>query len=307
MANIIYKQSQVKPATCNLLLYSPIAILLIVSFISCSGRSIINTQQVVASRITQELPREDPSSPLWNQAMEHPARLLLQDVAEPKLTEPGVELVRVRALHDGKWVVFRLQWEDKSQSIIPEPGAGSDSAAIQFPEKPGADVPDAAMGEKGKGVRIWYWKSIWQDDLERAQQGKGDRIAALYPQATTDHYPFNANSAAKAEMENRYAPARAAGNPITVRPANSPVQVLMAEGFGNVSPAPVQEGAGRGLWRDGQWVVTIARPISPGPGMDTLEIGRKSYIAFAVWDGAAGHTGSRKMRSGWIPLMLEGQ
>ena len=274
------------------------------SLSACRGGPVINTQQVVATRITQDLPREDPNSPLWDKVSEHPARLMLQDVAEPKLTQPGVELVRVRAMHNGSWVVFRLDWDDTTKNLIPEPGVGSDAAAIQFPEQPGAEVPNAAMGDKGKGVRIWYWKALWQDDIERAQQGGVDRIAALHPEGTTDHYPYNANPAAKAEMETRYAPARAAGNPIAVRPDGSPVQVMMAEGFGNVSPAPIQEAAGKGLWDKGRWLLTISRPVSPGQGMDTLEPGRRCYVAFAVWDGAAGNTGSRKMRSGWIPLIL---
>lgn len=282
-----------------------IAVAAIASFVSCKSGPVVNTQQVTVARISQELPREDPNSPLWNNVQEHPAKLMVQDVSEPKLNESGVELVRVRAMHNGNWVVFRLEWDDKTKNLIPETGSGSDAAAIQFPELAGADVPNAAMGEKGKGVRIWFWKSVWQDDLERAQQGKGDRVAALYPQNATDHYPFNANPTAKAEMEMRYAPARAAGNPITARNNNSPIQVVMAEGFGNLTPAPVQEGAGRGIWNDGRWVTTIARPLNAGQGMGALEIGKKTYIAFAVWDGAARQTGSRKMRSGWVPLVLE--
>ncbi len=284
------------------LLFIAIAVIVVINLASCGG-PVINTQEVAAGKISEELPREDPNSKLWNRVSEYPAKLMVQDVAEPKLIEPGVDLVRVRAMHNGSWIVFRLEWEDKSQSIIPEPGRGSDAAALQFPVQAGTEVPDAAMGEKGKGVGIWFWKSVWQDDLERARQGKGDRIASLYPNAATDHYPYEANPAVRAEMEKRYAPARAAGNPIAVN--GSPVQVLVAEGFGNVTPAPVQEGGGRGIWKAGRWLTTIARPLRPAPEMGTLEVGKKSYVAFAVWDGAAGHTGSRKMRSGWVPLVLE--
>lgn len=274
-----------------------------ISLLASCGGPLINAQQVIASRTDKELPREDPNSSLWDKVAEHPAKLMVQDVAEPKLAEPGVETIRVRAIHDGNWVVFRLEWEDKSRSLIPESGTGSDAAAVQFPVEPGANVPDAAMGEKGKGVRIWFWKSVWQDDIERAREGKGDRVVSLYPQGSTDHYPYQANESAREEMETRYAPARAAANPITAQ--SNPVQVVMAEGFGNLSPAPIQEGTGTGQWKDGRWRITIARPLNPGKGMDTLEAGMRSYVAFAVWDGAAGHTGSRKMRSGWIPLVVE--
>jgi DMSO reductase family type II enzyme heme b subunit len=275
---------------------------------ACGRAPVRDLQQVTAVLAGGALPAEDPGSRLWDRAPEHPARLMVQDVVEPRLTTPGVEVVAVRALHDGNRIAFRLEWGDATRDISAESGRSSDAAALQFPVVSGADVPDAAMGERGKGVRIWYWKALWQDDAERAASGGKDRIAALYPNASIDHYPFAAAAGdARAEFERRYAPARAAGNPIAERGAAGPVQVLAAEGYGNVAPATqTQAGAGRGTWSDGRWVVTIARPLRPGPDMGVLEPGGRSYIAFAVWDGSARHTGSRKMRSGWTRLVLEG-
>jgi hypothetical protein len=161
------------------------------------------------------------------------------------------------------------------------------------------------MGQAGKGVRIWYWKAVWQDDERRAQTGQGDRIAALYPRASIDHYPYEAGASARPEMERRYAPARATGNPITVRPQGGAVQVLMAEGFGNTGPTATQLGTGVGRWKGARWATVITRPINAGPDLAPLRPGVRTYLAVAVWDGAARHTGSRKMRSGWIPLLLE--
>ena len=228
---------------------------------------------------------------------------MVQDVTEPRLTVPGVGLVNVRAMHDGTNVVFRLEWADATSDLIPDVGRGSDAAAIQLPLQPGANVPDAAMGEAGKGVQISYWKSVWQDDAERSATGK-DRLAALHPNATTDHYPPQAGGAAQEEMERRYAPARAAGNPmLTAR--NGAVQEIVAEGFGNATPMAAQNGSGRGVWADGAWRVTIARPLNEGAGAANLQPGQRTYIAFAVWDGAQRHTGARKMRSGWSPVVLE--
>ena len=273
----------------------------------CARKPLVDTRQVTAKAIQEIPPKEDPLSPLWNNAPEHPAQLMVQDVTEPRLLQPGVALLKVRALCDNDWVVFRLEWEDATKDLIPQSDLSSDAVAVQFPVQAGADVPDAAMGQKGKGVRIWYWKAVWQDDDERARAGKGDRITTLYPNATTDHYPYEANPAARAEMELRYSPAKAAANPIALRPNSGPVQVLMAEGFGNTTVAPVQQAAGRGVWKEGRWTTTIARPLRAGPEMSNLEPGKKGYIAFAVWDGAARHTGARKMRSGWIPFVLEAQ
>jgi len=271
----------------------------------CARQPQQDLEQVTARFTSAPLPFEDPASRLWSLAAEHPAPLLKQDIAEPKLLEAGAELVKVRALHNGDWVVFRLEWSDATQDLLPRPGSSSDAAAIQFPLADNGDVPHAAMGEKGKAVRIWYWKALWQDDAARARTGGGDRIASLYPNAAIDHYPYEASATARAEMENRYAPARAAGNPIAVRSNDSPVQVLVSEGFGNTTTAASQPARGHGTWSGGKWVTTVARPLRGGDELGDIASGKRSYIALAIWDGAHGHTGSRKMRSDWIPLVLD--
>jgi hypothetical protein len=272
---------------------------------ACARETAVDTTQVTAAHIAGPLPLEDPESSAWNRAVEHPARLMVQDIAEPRLTTPGVELVRVRALHDGRFVVFRLEWVDATRDLMVDSGRSSDAAAIQFPVAPGEDVPNAAMGERAKSVQICYWKALWQDDAARAASGGPDRVGTLYPNMSIDHYPAQANPAAREEMERRYAPAAAAGNPITARDSATPVQELIAEGFGTTTAAPTQKATGRGTWRDGRWLTTIARPLSEGAGLANLQAGRKTYVAFAVWDGASQHMGSRKMRSGWVPFVLE--
>jgi hypothetical protein len=271
----------------------------------CARGPIVDAQQVPAVFTTQALPAEDPGAAIWRTVPEHPATLLVQDVTEPMLTRPGVTLVRVKALHDGRSVVFRLEWADTTKDVIPETGRSSDAVAVQFAVLPGADLPDAAMGEAGKPVEICYWKAVWQDDVERARNGGGDRVAALYPSMTVDHYPASANPPARVEMERRYAPAAAAANPVTVPPQPGAVQELLAEGFGSSTVPAEQRASGRGVWTRDTWTVTIARPLQEGPGRSNLDAGKRSYVAFAVWDGADRQTGSRKMRSGWVPLFIQ--
>lgn len=281
------------------------AILLLVAMTACSRGPAVDTTQVSAMLTSGPLPMEDPTAAIWQTAPEHPATLMMQDVTEPRLSKPGVGLVKVRALHDGATVVFRLQWDDATRDVIPESGVSSDAVAVQFSVPPGADVPNAAMGEMGKPVEICYWKAVWQDDAEREKSGV-DRVAALYPRMAVDSYPYKQNEAARDEMTKRYAPALAAGNPITARPQAGAVQEMLAEGFGTSSVPPVQHASGRGAWSQKAWVVTIARPLHEGDGRSNLEVGKKTYMAFAVWDGAERQTGGRKMRSGWVPLVLQG-
>ncbi|MBI3047079.1 MAG: hypothetical protein HYY76_02100 [Acidobacteria bacterium] len=277
---------------------------LVVIAVGCRRGPAIDTTQVTAIAVSGALPSEDPLSALWDRAPEHPAALVPQDIVEPKLAVPGVTRVDVRALHNGEWIVFRLGWEDTTENVLAQTGVTSDSVAIQLPVQAGSQVPDPAMGEAGKAVHLLYWKALWQDDAERATRGQ-DRIAALYPNATTDHYPFLANPAAKEEMARRYAPADAAGNPVTRRPSLSPVQELLAEGYGTTTAATTQKAVGRGAWRGGRWLVTIARPLDEGEGLARLTVGQKTFVAVAAWDGAARQAGARKMRSMWIPLVLQ--
>ena len=273
------------------------------SFVACARAPVVNTAEVRAVRSAGDLPALDPQSKLWDVVPEHPARLMVQDVAEPRLIQPGVDLVKVRAMHDGKTIVFRLEWADATQDLVADVGRGSDAAAVQLPLQPGADVPDPAMGQLGKGVQIAYWKAVWQDDANRAATGK-DRVASLHPNASVDHYPSQVGGESRQEMERRYAPAQAAGNPmLTAR--NGAVQELTAEGFGSSTATGAQKASGHGVWSVGRWLTTIARPLAEGEGAANLQPGQKTYAAFAVWDGAQRHTGARKMRSGWIPLVLE--
>jgi hypothetical protein len=270
----------------------------------CARGPTVDTRQIPARFTTAALPANDPGAAIWRDTPEHPVTLMMQDVTEPRLTKPGVALVKVKALHDGSSIVFRLEWADPARDALPDSGRSSDAVAVQFAVTPGVDVPNAAMGEPGKPVEICYWKAVWQDDAERARSGT-DRVAALYPSMTVDHYPALANPDARAEMERRYAPAAAAGNPITVRPKGGAVQELLAEGFGSSTVPAEQRSSGRGEWTHGAWAVSVARPLKMGPGRSNLNVGEKSYAAFAVWDGAEGQAGSRKMRSGWVPLFIE--
>lgn len=255
----------------------------------------------VDARRVAELPRTDPDAAAWSSAPEHVATLLLQDQTEPKLLEPGIPTMRIRALHDGEWVAFRLEWDDASHDVLASSGHQSDAVAVQLPMDAGGNVPDAAMGQMGRAVRVHLWKALWQARLDDSSL---DPVQALYPNAAPDHYPYqHAPEARKGEMAALYAPARGVGNPITVGRADAPTQDLIAEGFGTLTALPEQLSQGRGIHDGKRWRVVIARPLDPEES-GALKSGTRSYAAFAVWDGKAANAGAKKMRSGWIPLAL---
>jgi hypothetical protein len=254
----------------------------------------------------------DPDDPMWRDLPVHVAPLLLQDLVEPRLMEPSTTQVRVSAVASGDKIAFRLEWDDAEPDDLPMAGHFADACAIQVPVELAADLPAPQMGEPDRTVEITYWRASWQAVVD----GRGDSIRDIYPGATVDHYPFEAGSlgleddvdefavhepgsADQVAMANRYAPARALGNTMA-GPRTSPVEDLLAEGPGSLAPGPPTDSAGMGVRTDTGWAVVLSRRLPNG-----VQSTGRGQIAFAVWQGSNDESGARKMRTGWVPLVVE--
>ena len=240
-----------------------------------------------------------PTDSTWDGAPEYLAKLLPQDLVDPRLMKASTPEVRVRSLNNGSDLAFRLEWEDATKNDTPGPARFLDGCGVQIPRKIEANPPDPQMGEAGRPVEIAFWRADWQASLD----GRKDTIREIYPNAAVDHYPFEAKplepgSAAQREMETRYAPAQAMGNR-RAGPRDSPVEEMVAEGPGTLSPVTGGKPRGAGARTKEGWAVVIARKIPEG-----LAPNKRTQIAFAVWEGSAEESGSRKMRTGWIPLSM---
>ncbi len=241
-----------------------------------------------------------PTDKVWSEVAPTQVPLVPQDMVEPRLLKASTASIRVRALTDGQRVAFLLEWDDATMDDMQKPSRFSDACAVQVPAAVSADVPAPQMGEPGRAVEISYWRASWQAMVD----GRPDDIHALYPDATVDHYPFEAASLdkdpeAQKAMAQRYAPARAVGNEMA-GPRQQPVQDLLAEGPGSLSPTTKSQSTGSGKRGPKGWSVMIVRPMPTGVGA-----GKRGQVAFAVWDGGQGEVGARKMRSVWLPLALE--
>jgi len=242
----------------------------------------------------------DPNATVWDAVSLHASKMILQDLVEPRLLEPSTSEVMVKAITNGSEIAFRLEWLDESQSDMPGPRHFIDGCAVQLPSRADPNVPAPQMGEVGKTVEISYWRADWQATVE----GRADNINAIYPNASIDHYPAEAkalenNPQAQAETAARYAPARALGSKRS-GPREQPVEDLIAEGPSTLSPAPNSVSKGRGVKTPKGWAVVISRPMPAGFSAAT-----PSQIAFAVWEGSHIEVGARKMRTGWVPLILK--
>jgi len=128
-----------------------------------------------------------------------------------------------------------------------------------------------------------------------------------------DYYPFtqgNLSVAASPQdyTDLNYLPALAAGNLLASANRTSPIEDLVAGGFGTITSQPVdqQNVAGSGSWADGRWKVVFARDlISPEAEDVGLRVGQVFPLAFAVWDGSNRERDGQKSTSQWISLQLE--
>jgi hypothetical protein len=252
----------------------------------------------VVAMAAEALPA-NPSDAAWQSAPEHVARLLLQDLVEPRLQAVSTPEVRVRAFASRGEIALRLEWPDASVDDLPGAGRFTDGCAVQVPQKATPSSPDPQMGQPDNGVAITFWRADWQASVN----GRGDSIRDLYPNAAVDHYPFEApslepGSAAQRELAAQYAPAHGAGNYRGGR-RTSAVEDLLAEGPGTLKPAPSTRARGLGVRTTEGWAVVITRPLPDGLSPTT-----PGQIAFAVWEGSREEAGARKMRTGWIPLSI---
>ncbi len=262
-------------------------------------RSAVATTTEVVAIESSTIP-DTPTDAAWDVAPEHQAKLLLQDLVEPRLMQASTAEVRVRAITNGSEIAFRLEWNDPTKTDLPGPARFMDACAVQVPAKLEANVPDPQMGGQGKVVEITYWRADWQ----AAVDGRPDSLKEIYPNASINGYPFEANSlekgsAAQQEMATRYAPARALGNR-RVGYRTVSVEDLLADGPGTLSPAPPAGSKGKGVKSEKGWSVVITRKLPNG-----LAPGGRTQVAFAVWEGAHQETGARKMRTGWVPLLMK--
>jgi len=274
------------------------AILIYAVFAGCGKKEPPISDSEVKAVFEKTLPStvEDRT---WERVPLHPAKLLLQDMVEPRLMQGSTSFVRVQAVTDGQKIAFRLTWNDSTLDDVPGPGRFADAVALQMPASTTADVPAPQMGETGRAVEITYWSAIFQAVVN----GRKDDIQAIYPRSAVDHYPFEApslkpGSAAQQEMAKRYAPARSLGNQMA-GPRTVPVQDLLAEGPGTIRPAEKTLSSGSGKYSRDGWSVLLVRPLPNG-----AQPGGRTQVAFAVWEGSHQEVGSRKMRTAWVPLSL---
>lgn len=233
-------------------------------------------------------PGLDPTNGVWDRAQ--PVQVPLTGQAATYAAGGGsVPVLTARALHNNGTLYLRLEWDDATEDVSSyRPEEFADAAAIEFPAQAATTIPSFCMGQPSAGVNIWHWRA------------DSEQVLALppeqYPSAVVDWYP---------STEDLFFTARAAGNPYALN--LSPVQELVAQAFGTLTPAAEQLVQGHGVYANGKWLVVFARPFDTAdPELAKFAAGTKTDVAFAVWDGAKGERDGMKSVSQFITLSISG-
>jgi mono/diheme cytochrome c family protein len=221
------------------------------------------------------------------------------------------EELTVRALHDGKEIALLLMWQDVTHDATAmRPQDFRDAAAVEL--SPTDDPPFFAMGEKGRFVNVWMWKSERQADLEPAFQD----LEKIYPNLGIDSYPNLFKSAVEQphrhaltlEANPTFVTAWGAGNIVADPTRASAAEELRAQGFGTLTARPLKDQtvAAKGVYGTDSYRVMFRRALNgKGEGAVSLEPGASVPVAFAVWNGAAGDRDGKKSVTIWQELKLE--
>ena len=242
-----------------------------------------------------ELPVDDPLAEEWRRIEGILVPLEPQQVAPPFLAVAGVREMEARAAHNGEELAFRLAWTDPDADDLDGIARFHDAVAVMLPQRPG-EAP-LTMGAKGAPVHILQWRASWQRDLER-KTGPED----LYPRLVRDIGPqelLGFHAAAP------YVAGRAVGNPLSAPVRWSPIEEIVAEGFGSATSLPHQRARGAAVHESGRWTVTIALLLERGLGGAPIEPGSSWPVAFAIWLGSQKNRGSRKHIASWVRLDVE--
>jgi len=259
--------------------------------------------EIVATRVKQ-LP-DHPDSNLWR--LTPPVNLHLMPLW---WRSQRPEELTVRALHDGKELALLLVWADQTYDHTAiRPQDFRDAAAVEFSLT--SDPPFFAMGEKGKFVNIWMWKSERQADLEPAFQD----LEKIYPNIGIDSYPNLLRSPLEQPMRNAltlesdktFVTGWGAGNIVSDPQRKSPAEDLTAQGFGTLRARPRidQNANAKGVYSVGTYRVVFRRALKPsGKHAAKFQTGTTIPVAFAIWNGSAGDRDGKKSVTIWQDLKI---
>lgn len=253
---------------------------------------------ITAATVAGSVPLDDPGADAWERTNEVVVPVLAQEVVAPNLDSLGVSELAVRALTNGADLAFRLTWDDPTVDDLDGVNGYHDAVAVMLPPVPG-QKPAITMGAAGSPVHILQWRATWQRDVDSLGNTGVDQI---YPRVVHDVMP---DDVLPPETAALYWVGRKAGNPLSQVDRTTPVEQIVAEGFGTTTHLPRSDARGRGVHDGSSWSVTLGFPVVREGLGAPLRPGEEWWVSFAVWLGDRKNRGGRKHYVDWVPLRLE--
>lgn len=118
---------------------------------------------VTAVRRSGALPLS-ADDPAWQEVESNWYPMVGQVIEGNRLFTPLVVGLGIQAMHNGEDIVFRIEWDDRTESKPGETDEGeqvyADAVALQFPSKKlVGEKPYFLMGDSVNSTDLWYWRN----------------------------------------------------------------------------------------------------------------------------------------------------
>ena len=236
------------------------------------------------NRVVGELP-STRMDPLWNHAESFYFPLGGQIHASDKAHHPTAQDISVKALHNGKSIALYLHWDDPSADPILK-------TLTSVEESPPPPLP----------------LHLQIDESEEDTQGMPEPEPQEFPDSVAVQFPVHL----KGNGVRPYFLNGDAKNPVNLWKWTSyPLKSLEMNAQGLTQWSPQIEGSqkldSKAVYKFGRYHVVIRRSLKTADATNDIQfpLGEPVPIAFNVWDGTQGETGTKKAISSWFEMLLE--
>jgi len=226
---------------------------------------------------------DDPDDPAWKTVDSNFYPLAGQIIQSEKVTYPIIDNVVVKALHNGKDIAFYLHWDDPTvDPILKKSTTVEESPAPPLPAHLQIDEPEEQTTEELK------------------PQEFPDSIAIQFPTTINDgnEKPYFLNGDSE--------------HPVNLwKWSSHPMKALEMTAKGiekiNIQNDSSQNLTSKASFKYGRYFLVMKRPLTTSDAEIDIQFrpGQTTPIAFNIWNGSAGETGSKKVISSWFDMILE--
>lgn len=256
-------------------------------------------REVVRAGLVEGAPPAAPDDAAWEGVERYYVPLVGQVIQSPRWFAPMVDGVWVQALHDGRTLSLRLEWNDPSES--PDPSWAEWTARVATTMAPDGGSSPAAAPVPGDTAAPG-------DPTDAAAPAPaGPAPAAGLPDAIAIQFPTTVPEG----MERPYFLMGSRDDPVYLwhwesGPAGA--REAVARGLEQLDPMTGESPlAARALFDQGRWLLVVQRSLRVSGAEERLqfEAGRPIPIALFAWDGSNGESGTQGAISSWYFLYLD--